>query len=366
MLPLKKIIAELEKWAPTTWQEGYDNAGLLTGSPDWVIKRALITLDVTEDVVQEAIQKNANLIIAHHPIIFKGLKKLTGHTYVERTLIAAIKNDIAIYAIHTNLDNVHNGVNRKIADKLGLLNPKILARKHGTLRKLSFFVPVENTSRVLDAIFQTGAGSIGEYSECSFRVEGTGTFKPSVNANPHIGTQNQLEQVAEDRVELMFPANLETKVIQALRNAHPYEEVAYYLHTLENENQEIGAGMIGELPHELSMLDFLKHLKESMNLRVIRHTHPPAKMVQKVALCGGSGSFLLKNALASGADVFVTSDFKYHEFFDAEGQLMICDIGHYESEVFTKELLFDYLSEKFNNFALDLSEVNTNPVTYHV
>jgi len=365
MPTIKKFIAELEKWAPPALQESYDNAGLLTGSPDWEATGALITLDVTEEVVQEAVRKNANLIIAHHPIIFRGLKKLTGSNYVERTVIAALKNDVAIYAIHTNLDNVITGVNRKIADRLGLGHVKILDPKKGNLRKLTFFVPVENTQQVLDALFETGAGSIGEYSECSFRVTGTGTFKPSQKANPHIGTQLKLEEVREDRVELMFPAYLEGAVVAALKKAHPYEEVAYYLHTLENQNQETGAGMIGQLPQPLSVAAFLDHLKFSMNLKVVKHTHFSGT-IQTVAVCGGSGSFLLRNALGDGADAFVTSDFKYHEFFDAEGRLMICDIGHYESEVFTKELLFEHLSDKFNNFALNLSEVNTNPVTYHV
>lgn len=366
MIPLKKIIAALEEWAPSAYQESYDNAGLLTGSPDWAVKAVLITLDVTEEVVHEAVEKGANLIVAHHPIIFKGLKKLNGTNYVERTVIAAIKNDIAIYAIHTNLDNVATGVNYKIASILGLERVSVLAPKQGLLSKLSFFVPRENTQTVLEAMYQAGAGKIGDYSDCSFRVAGTGTFVPGAGAHPHIGAQNRKEEVQEDRVELMFPAFLENRVIAALKNAHPYEEVAYYVQALANENQEVGSGAIGLLAHEMTARSFLDFLKERLNIRVIRHTTAPGRMIQKVAVCGGSGSFMLKPARRAGADVLVTADFKYHEFFDAEGQIMVCDVGHYESEVFTKDLLFSYLSEKFDNFALYLSEVNTNPVTYHV
>lgn len=366
MITIKKIVSELEKWAPTAYQESYDNAGLLTGSPDREVSGVLITLDVTEAVVAEAIEKGANLIVAHHPIIFKGLRRLNGANYVERTVIAAIKNDIAIYAIHTNLDNVATGVNRMIAQKLALQDVAVLVPKARQLAKLSFFVPVAQTQSVLNALFEAGAGNIGRYAECSFRVEGTGTFRPDATASPHIGAAGQLEEVAENRVELMFPTHLQRRVLEALKDAHPYEEVAYYLQELENENQEVGAGAVGWLPEQMTMTAFLHFLKEKMQLNVIRHTQAPDKPVQKVAVCGGAGSFLLKDAIRGGADVFVTSDFKYHEFFDAEGQLMICDIGHYESEVFTKDLLFSYLSEKFDNFALYLSEVNTNPVTYHV
>lgn len=366
MPTIQKIISVLETWAPLAYQEDYDNAGLLTGSPEWEVSGVLLTLDVTEEVVAEAIARGANLVVAHHPVIFKGLRRLNGASYVERTVMAAVKNDIAIYAIHTNLDNVATGVNRKIAEKLGLEHIRVLSPKPGELAKLSFFVPVANTQDVSDALFSAGAGTIGAYSECSFRVEGTGTFRPDASADPHIGTSGRLEEVKENRVEVMFPAYLQGKVLTALKAAHPYEEVAYYLQTLDNFNQEVGAGAIGELPEEMSTDGFLEMLKERMSLKVIRHTRPPGRKVRRVAVCGGAGSFLLRNAIKSQADVFVSADFKYHEFFDAEGKLMICDIGHYESEVFTKDLLFSYLSEKFNNFALYLSEVNTNPVTYHV
>ncbi|SDH01346.1 dinuclear metal center protein, YbgI/SA1388 family [Dyadobacter soli] len=361
---IKEILTELEKLAPLPYQEDYDNAGLLVGSPDTEVTGILFTLDITEEIVEEAINKQCNLIVAHHPIIFKGLKKLNGKNYVERTVIKAIKNDIALYATHTNLDHVTGGVNWQIANRLGLQNIRILAPKKQILAKLAFFCPVENTQEVLKALFEAGAGEIGEYRNCSFRSEGAGTFLPSENANPAVGERGELETVKEHRVEVMLPTHLQAHVLSALKRAHPYEEVAYYLSALENENQYVGAGAIGELPEPMDATDFLGYLKAGMEASVIKYTEPTGRPVRRVAVCGGAGSFLLRNAVSAGADVFVTADYKYHEFFDAEGRIMICDIGHYESEVFTKNLLHDYISGKFSNFALCLSEISTNPVRY--
>lgn len=366
MTLIKDIVAELEKLAPLSYQEDYDNAGLLVGSPQTAVTGVLFSLDITEAIIEEAVRKGCNLIVAHHPIIFRGLKKLNGKNYIERTVIKAIKSDVALYATHTNLDHVVGGVSFKIAERLGLSNVRILAPKKQLLTKLTFFSPVENTEAILAALFAAGAGKIGEYQECSFRTEGTGTFLPGESANPVIGKRGEREAVAEHRSEVMFPSHLESRVMSALKDVHPYEEVAYYLTKLENENQEVGAGAIGELAVPMESHDFLNHLKDAMQARVIRHTVPTAKPIRRVAVCGGAGSFLLHHAMAAGADVFVTADYKYHEFFDAEDKIMICDIGHYESEVFTKNLLHNYLSGKFSNFALCLSEVNTNPVRYFV
>ena len=364
MAKIKDITDFLEQIAPRAYQEGYDNAGLLTGDPKMEVKGVLCTLDCTELVVDEAVTKQCNLIVAHHPIVFKGLKQLNGKNYVERTIIKAIKNDIAIYAIHTNLDNVHTGVNRKIADCLGLNNLRVLAPKADTLTKLETFIPTQHTDEVLNAMHGAGAGHIGNYSHCSFRILGTGTFKPNDKANPTIGQQNQQEFVEENKVELIFPSHLQAQVVGALQKAHPYEEVAYYLQPLKNTNQEVGAGMVGDLEQPMSEQDFLAHVKKSMQLNTIKYTPLSHKPIQRVAVCGGAGSFLLGTAMAAGAQAFVTSDFKYHEFFDAEEKIMIADIGHYESEVFTKELLGAFISENFANIATYLSEVNTNPVKY--
>ncbi len=361
---IQDIVSYLEKVAPPSYQESYDNSGLITGNPLDEVKGILCSLDATEAVVQEAISLGCNLIIAHHPIIFKGLKSLTGKNYVERTVIKAIKNDIAIYAIHTNLDHVAHGVNKKIADKMGLVNTAILKPKKALLSKLVTYVPLDGKQKVLEALFESGAGEIGEYSGCSFNSEGIGTFTPSYKANPQKGSKGNQHEEQEVRIEVLLPTHLEKRVLTALKKAHPYEEVAYFLHKLENENQLVGAGMVGELPHPMEEKEFLNGLKVSMDLRVIKHTELLKKPVQKVAVCGGAGIFLLPQAKRSGADMFITSDIKYHEFFDAENQIVVCDIGHYESEIFTKELLVEILSQKFSNIALYLSNVVTNPISY--
>lgn len=364
MPSIKDITNYLEQLAPLAYQESYDNAGLIVGSPETTVTGILATLDCTEDIIHEAIKRDCNLIVAHHPIVFKGLKRFNGKNYVERAVMLAIKNDIAIYATHTNLDSVKGGVNYMIAEKLGLENVRILSPKKQILKKLVTFVPVENTKAVLEAIHTAGAGQIGEYKNCSFSTEGTGRFTPSGSADPFIGTLNEAEEVSENRIEVIFDAPQESQILRALKKAHPYEEVAYYLSILENENQEVGSGVIATLPESLSEIDFLTMLKTKMNLKVVRHTPLLGKAIKKIALCGGAGGFLLRDAIRQGADVFITADYKYHEFFDAENQIIICDIGHYESEVYTKELIVRYLSEKFSNFAVLKSQVNTNPVQY--
>ena len=364
MSQIRDLAAYLESLAPLVYQESYDNSGLLVGDPTTEIKGVLVTLDATESVVNEAINKGCNVVVAHHPIVFKGLKKLTGKTYVERTVIKAIKNDIALYAAHTNLDNVAGGVNFKIAEKLNLQHVRVLAPKTQVLTKLVTFVPVADTQRVLDALHEAGAGQIGNYSRVSFRTEGTGAYQAGQGANPALGEVGEYHNEPEYRIEVIFPVPLQETVLAALRASHPYEEIAYDLYTLNNQHQEVGSGAMGELPEALSGTAWLSYLKEHMNLNLIRYTPLPDRPVRRVAVCGGVGSFLLPDALRAGADVFVTADYKYHEFFDADGRIGICDIGHYESEVFTKELICGHLAKKFTTFAVILSDSDTNPVRY--
>ena len=364
MAKVKDIVRHLESIAPPALQESYDNASLITGAHDWDVTGVLITLDCIEAVVDEAIAENCNLIVAHHPIVFRGLKQLNGKNYVERTVIKALKHDIAIYAIHTNLDNVHTGVNRKIAEKLSLKNLKVLAPKKGTLQKMVTFIPVEDTEEVMEAVHKAGAGNIGNYTDCSFQITGKGFFRPNDEADPAIGEAGHLEVVEENRVEVLYPSHMQGKILSTLKQVHPYDEVAYYITTLENSNQEVGSGMIGELALPMTASEFLYYLKDRMELNTIRYTEKTEPTIKKVAVCGGAGSFLLGKAKSSGADVFVTADFKYHEFFDGEGKIMIADIGHYESEIFTKDLLHSFLTEKFPNIASYLSRVDTNPVKY--
>jgi dinuclear metal center YbgI/SA1388 family protein len=363
-LKIKDVVNHLESLAPLNYQEEYDNSGLLTGHPNDEVKGILVTLDCLEVVVDEAIRENCNLIVAHHPILFRGVKRLTGQNYVERVLIKAIKASVAIYAIHTNLDHVIGGVNKAIASRLGLINTHILLPKKNTLSKLVTFIPPDHAEEVIERLHQAGAGQIGNYKNCSFRLTGEGTYLPTEDANPFQGEVGKLERADEIRVEVILPTHRERKVMEALRKHHPYEEVAYYLSRLDNENQEVGSGIIGELPKPADPQQFLNDIKIKMQTGCIRHTALIEKKVEKVAVCGGAGSFLLGAAIARKADVYISADFKYHEFFDADGKIIVADIGHYESEQFTKELLYEFLKEKFPTFAIVFSKSVTNPISY--
>jgi dinuclear metal center YbgI/SA1388 family protein len=364
---ISDVIGRLELLAPPEYQERYDNAGLLTGSSHWECKGVLVTLDATEEVVLEAVARGCNLIVAHHPIIFGGLKNITGRNYVERAIIAAIKNDIGIYAIHTNLDNMMaGGVNGRIADKLGLEGRRVLVPREAVLRKLYCFVPVDHVEVVRAAIFGAGAGHIGAYSECSFGVEGQGTFKGGEGTQPFVGQRGVRHVEAEVRLEVILPVHLSQAVVDAMIGAHPYEEVAYDLVPLANPHNGIGAGLVGELASPMGEGALLKRLCGVFGVQVIRHTRLTGAPVRQVAVCGGAGSFLISNALAAGANFYITSDVKYHEFFDANDRLVVADIGHFESEQFTVDLLIDFLREKFSNFAVLKSDTRTNPVHYYI
>lgn len=363
-MKIKEITNHLESIAPLTYQEGYDNSGLIVGNSNTEVTGIIVCLDSTEAVIEEAIQKRCNLIVAHHPIIFGGLKKITGKNYVERTVIKAIKNDIAIYAIHTNLDNVIAGVNGKIAEKLGLVNTKVLSPKDQLLKKLVTYVPLEAKEQVLSALFNAGAGQIANYSECSFSSNGEGSYLANDKANPYKGGQYKRHLEPEIKIEVIYSKDKEHSIVSNLIQAHPYEEVAYDLINITNVSDQIGAGIIGDLEEPIETLSFLKDLKVKMNTNCIRHTQLIGNKIKKVAICGGSGSFLLKAAIAQQADIFITGDFKYHEFFDADNQIIIADIGHYESEQFTIELLVSLLKEKFTTFAVRLTEKETNPIHY--
>jgi dinuclear metal center YbgI/SA1388 family protein len=365
-MKLSQLTAYLESLAPLAYQEDYDNAGLIVGHPDQEIHQALISLDCIEAVVDEAIATGCQLIISHHPIVFKGLKKFNGKTYVERVVEKAIRNNIALYAIHTNLDNIHTGVNARICQTLGLQNCHILAPKQGLLKKLATYVPDAHAERVRNALFHAGAGHIGDYSECSFSNAGSGTFKGGDDTNPYVGEPGERHTESEVKIETVYPANLESKILMALVLAHPYEEVAYDLYALTNQHQQVGSGMVGELEVPMDEEKFLFLVKDRLQAQVIRHTELRRRAVKKVAVCGGAGGFLLKQAIAAGADFFITADYKYHEFFDADGKIVIADVGHFESEQFTQQLLLEIIQKKFSNFAVRLTETNTNPVKYYI
>ena len=343
---VKDICAAMETWAPLNWQESYDNAGLLVGNKETEVTGILVSLDCTEEVVDEAIAKGCNVIVSHHPIIFKGLKSLTGKNYVEKTVIKAIQHNIALYASHTNLDHAPKGVSYHLAQKLKV-NGQTLSPLQNTLKKLSFFVPVENKEKVLEALHAAGAGNIGNYSNCSFTSVGEGRFTPENGSNPSIGTVNQAEKVEEAKIEILFPKHLEGKILTALRENHPYEEVAYFVTSLDNVWEEVGSGYVGQLEHPMNEDEFIQWVKKALGLSFLRHTPKTNKLISKVAVCGGAGSFLIKDAIACGADAYISADIKYHEFFDAEGRLILLDIGHYESEVMIKEAMCSYLSNIF-------------------
>ncbi len=361
---VKNVIAELERFADPSLKEDYDNVGLLVGSAENSVSGVLVTLDVTMEVLNEAIENGLNLIVAHHPLIFRGLKNITDRTETGRIILKAIKHDIAIFAGHTNVDSVPDGVSGMMAKKLGLVNTSILSPAKNKLLKLVTYVPEDYAGKVREAIFRAGAGTIGNYDSCSYNVSGTGTFRAGRNANPFVGEKGELHVEQEVRIETVLPGFIKNRVVSAMLDAHPYEEVAYDIYQLENDWHGAGLGIIGEMEQPVDEIVFLNKLKKVFDVSCIKHTELLDKPVKKVALCGGAGSEFLNNAIRAGADVFVSGDFKYHQFFDAEKLILIADIGHFESEQFTKELFFEILTKKFSNFAIRLSEVNTNPIKY--
>jgi dinuclear metal center YbgI/SA1388 family protein len=361
---INEIVMVLEDLAPLLIQEPYDNAGLIVGDGEQEINAVLLCLDVTEDVLEEARIKGAGLVISHHPVIFGKLNKLTGETYTERVILSAVRNEIALYSAHTNLDNIIGGVNTRIAEKIGLSKTEILSPAKGLLRKLVVFVPLSHAAEVREAIFMAGAGHIGKYDQCSFNVAGEGSFRGSEDSSPFTGKPGSLHFEKELRVESIFPSFMEGHIIKKLAEAHPYEEVAYDIYPLENSYEGSGQGMMGTLDKPVYPLEFLGHLRDAFGSKSIRHTEILHRMISRVALCGGSGSFLTGLAKQRGADIFVSGDFKYHDFFQADEKMMIADIGHHESEQFTLEIFHELITKKFPNFAVHFSDVNTNPIHY--
>ena len=364
-MKISELIDPIEKLAPPSLQEGYDNSGLIVGDKNAKVESVLVCLDCTEAVVEEAIEKGHGLIVAHHPIVFKGLKKFNGQTYVERVVQMAIKNDIALYASHTNLDKVHGGVNSKICEMLGLKQASVLVPEEGILRKVVVYVPIGKKSAVMDAMFRAGAGHIGKYDECSFSSIGEGTFRAGPDSEPWVGNIGDRHLEEETRVEVVCHPWAMKNVVRAMMKAHPYEEVAYDILVLDNADPYRGIGMIGELERELGKIEFLTHVKDSLQLKGFRFSGEYSGLIKKVAVCGGSGSSLLHNAKARGAHAYITADIKYHDFFDAEKDLLYLDVGHYESERFTIELMADSLRANFPKFAIHLTRVDTNPVQHY-
>ena len=363
-MKIKTILAVLEEMAPLAYAESFDNVGLLVGNQNESCTGVLVCHDALETVIDEAVAKNCNLVVCFHPILFSGLKKITGKNYVEHSIIKAIKNDIAIYAVHTALDNHQNGVNKIFCDALGLKNTKILIPKQDFIQKLVTFTVPENADRLRNALFDAGAGKIGNYENCSFNSTGIGTYKGNENSNPVIGNKFELTRSEELKIEVTYEKHLQRNILKALFENHIYEEVAYEIYNLHNSHQNIGLGMIGELDEEMSELSFLQMVKTKMQAEAIRHSSFLNTKIKKVAVLGGSGSEAISKAIQAGADAFLTADLKYHQFYEAENQILLADVGHFESERYTKNYIVDYLTKKMPNFAIILSEENTNPVKY--
>jgi dinuclear metal center YbgI/SA1388 family protein len=363
-MQIKEILTILEEMAPLAYAEDFDNVGLLVGNKDDEATGILVCHDALESVIDEAITKKCNLVVCFHPILFSGLKKITGKSYVERSILKAIKNDIAIYAVHTALDNHKNGVNKIFCDALGLVNTKILVPKSNFIQKLVTYTIPENVEKLRNSLFDAGAGKIGNYEDCSFNSQGIGTYMGNENSNPEIGERFEFVEAQEIKIEVTFEKHLQSKILKALFSNHVYEEVAYEIYDLQNTHPNIGLGMVGELKNPMNELDFLSFVKNKMICGGIRHSSFLEKPITKVAVLGGSGSFAIKNAILAEADVFLTADLKYHNFYEAENQILLTDIGHFESERFTKNYIVDFLKEKITNFAIILSEENTNPVKY--
>lgn len=363
-MKIKDILPILEKMAPLAYAEDYDNVGLILGNPEDEATGILVCHDAIESVIDEAITKKCNLVVCFHPIIFRGLKKINGKNYIERSVVKAIKNEIAIYAVHTALDNHEKGVNKIFSDALGLLNTQILVPKHNIINKLVTYTIPEKAEELRHILFEAGAGNIGNYEECSFNTKGIGTFKGNEDAKPVIGNRLELIKNEEIKIEVSFEKYLQSKILDALFKNHIYEEVPYEIYEMQNANQKIGMGMIGMLPKPMDEVEFLTFVKNKMQCGTIRHSALVGKPIEKVALLGGSGSFAIQNAIKANADIYLTADLKYHNFFEADNQIIVADIGHFESERFTKNYIVDFLKKKILNFAVNFSEEDTNPVKY--
>jgi len=363
-MKISQIIESLEDFAPLGLQESFDNSGLQVGDVSQTVEGILLCLDVTEEVVDEALELGCNLIISHHPLLFKPIKKLSVKTYIERCVIKACKNDLVIYSAHTNIDNASGGLNYYLAEKLGLQNLRILSPRKEGLLKLVTFVPENHAETVLNAMFGAGAGCIGNYDSCSFNAHGTGTFRAGENTNLFVGNRYELHSEPEIRIETVLPAQKKSAVIKGLLATHPYEEPVYDLYHLTNEWRGAGSGVVGELPYPEEEETFLYRIKSVLKLQNIKHSTLNGKEIREVALCGGNGAFLIPDAIAYGADVFITGEAKYNDFYDVENKILLTVIGHYESEIITKELFYDIISKKITNFAVHFSTTNSNPVNY--
>lgn len=363
-MKIKDILHQIEQLAPIPLQEGFDNSGVQVGDVNQEAKAALVCIDVTEAVLDEAIALGCNLVISHHPLAFKPFKSLTGKNYIERCVMKACKHDIVVYAAHTNLDNAIGGINYYLARMLNLQHVRILDPQQSKLLKLVTFVPDTHAAIVRSALFNAGAGSIGAYDSCSYNTNGEGTFRAGEDSNPFCGLKGEVHTEPEVRIEVVLPLFKQQEVLQALIAVHPYEEPAYDFYALQNLWSQAGSGVVGTLPEEMEEEDFLYMLKDVFHLTSIMHSKLRGKSIRDVALCSGAGAFLVSKAIGYGADVFITGESKYNDYYDVEDRILLATVGHYESEIYTKNIFFDIISEKYSNFAVYMSGFDVNPVNY--
>lgn len=356
-MKIEEVIAYLEQKFPLHWQEDFDNCGIQCGDKEREITGVMVCFDLSEKVIEEAIVKNCNMVVSHHPIIYRtGLKKVEPTNRVGKIICKALENKILLYSMHTNMDSGLNGGNVLFAHKLGLENLQVLSPKTDMLKKLVVFVPIEDAIQLREALFEAGAGSLGKYKNCSYNVKGMGTFTPTEGAEPTIGSVGVSEQVAEERIEVVFPAHAQKKIVEVLFKNHPYEEPAFDIIKLENLNNHIGLGRVGEIPEPMEVESFLLFAKQQLNLQVIKYSGNIGKKIKKVAVCGGGGASFVMDALSMGADIYMTGDIKYHDFFLPENKMIVADIGHFEGENFIREIIYNEINDFFTNFASYISE----------
>lgn len=370
MVTNKEIFSLVEELAPKRLAEDWDNVGLQIGNPHQEVSKVLLTLDLDERVLAEAKEKQVQLIITHHPLFMRGIKTIDSSTVQGRLIKELLVNDITVYSAHTNLDSAAGGVNDVLAEKLNLQHTTVLKiNGHQKYYKLVVFVPVDYQEAVGRALGQAGAGWIGNYSDCTFRTEGIGTFRPLSGSNPFLGKHNELEKVEEVRLETIVPAEKLNLAVEKMRAAHPYEEVAYDVYPLYNQGPAYGLGRIGRLPEPLSFADFIQYVKDKLNLSLVRAGGDSNKKISTVALCGGSAADFWPVALARGADVYLSGDIKYHTAQDMlNNGLAFVDAGHYHSELPVIDKLYQYLRERLQQqkaaVELFVAQTDTNPFSY--
>jgi len=363
-MKIKEVISFLENKFPLSWQEDFDNSGIQCGDKERDITGVVVCFDMSEVVIEEAISKGANMVVSHHPIIYRDvIKRIEPTNRVGKILCKALENKILLYSMHTNIDSGKAGGNSLFAQKLELQKLSVLSPKENEFCKLVVFVPSENSVFLRDALFKAGCGNIGNYSHCSFSCEGIGSFKPLADANPHIGQHNRIERVEEERIEMIFSKIKKRQIVEALYQHHPYEEPAFDIFALENTNKDIGLGRVGFLPQPMVAADFIHYVKQKLNVELVRFSGNSKAEISKVAVCGGGGASHIKDALTAGADAYITGDLKYHDFFIPENKMLLVDIGHFEGEHFIREIITSLLKEKFKNFSTYFTEVESPVIT---